>query len=103
MNSVRKQARFAGLLYLLASLPVPFYLIYVPGKVIVPGDATATANHVRASGTLLRFGIASELISSIVFIFVVLALYRLLKGVNKKNALAMVILFLVHGFRFPFG
>ena len=95
MNSVRKQARFAGLLYLLASLPVPFYLIYVPGKVIVPGDAVATANHVRASGTLLRFGIASELISSIVFIFVVLALYRLLKGVNKKHALAMVILLLV--------
>jgi len=95
MNSVRKQARFAGLLYLLASLPVPFYLIYVPGKLIVPGDAVATADHVRASGTLLRFGIASELISSIVFIFVVLALYRLLKGVNKKHALAMVILLLV--------
>ena len=95
MNSVRKQARFAGLLYLLASLPVPFYLIYVPGKLIVPGDAVATANHVRAFGTLLRFGIASELISSIVFIFVVLALYRLLKRVNKKHALAMVILFLV--------
>src|SRR5437016_7485881 len=95
MNSVRKQARFAGLLYLLASLPVPFYLIYVPGKVIVPGDATATANHVRASGTLLRFGIASELISSIGFIFVVLALYRLLTGVNMKHPLAMVILLLV--------
>ena len=95
MNPVKKQARVAGVLYLLASLPVPFYLIYVPGNVIVPGDATATANHVRASGTLLRFGIASELISSIVFIFVVLALYRLLKGVNKKHALAMVILALV--------
>ena len=55
----------------------------------------ATADHVRASGALLRFGIASELISSIVFIFVVLALYRLLKGVNKKHALTMVILLLV--------
>src|SRR6266513_4068006 len=95
MNSTKKQARFAGLLYLLASLPAPFYLIYVPGKLIVPGDAVATADHVRASGTLLRFSIASELISSIVFIFVVLALYRLLKGVNKKHALAMVILLLV--------
>src|SRR5439155_480919 len=72
-----------------------FYLIYVPGKLIVPGDAVATANHVRAFGTLLRFGIASELISSIVFIFAVLALYRLLKGVNKKHALAMMILLLV--------
>src|SRR5437763_4039194 len=95
MNSVKKQARVAGVLYLLASIPAPFCLIYVPSKLIVPGDATATADHVRASGTLLRFGIASELISSIVFIFVVLALYRLLKGVNKNHALAMAILLLV--------
>src|SRR5438094_7979743 len=95
MNSVRKQARVAGVLYLLGGITAPLGLIYVPGKLIVPGDAVATANHVRASGTLLRFGIASELISSIVFIFVVLALYRLLKGVNKNHALAMVILLLV--------
>jgi hypothetical protein len=47
MNSTKKQARVAGLLYLLASIPAPFGLIYVPGKLIVPGDAGATANHVR--------------------------------------------------------
>ncbi len=95
MNSIKKQAKFAGLLYLLGGITAPLGLIYVPGKLIVPGDAVGTADHVRASGTLLRFGIASELISSIVFIFVVLALYRLLKEVNKEHALAMVILFLV--------
>ena len=95
MNSIKKQAKFAGLLYLLGGITAPLGLIYVPGKLIVPGDAVGTADHVRASGTLLRFGIASELISSVVFIFVVLALYRLLKKVNKEHALAMVILFLV--------
>jgi hypothetical protein len=61
----------------------------------VSGDATATANHIRASETLLRFGIASELTSFIIFIFVVLALYRLFKAVSEKHALAMVILLLV--------
>ncbi len=85
----------AGLLYLLASIPAPFALIYVPNKLIVPGDATATAKHVRASETLFRFGIASELTSFIIFIFVVLALYRLFKAVNGKHALAMAILLLV--------
>jgi hypothetical protein len=95
MNSIKKQARVAGLLYLLASIPAPFALIYVPSKLIVFGDATATANHVRASETLLRLGIASELIGFIIFIFVVLALYRLFKGVNEKHALAMAILLLV--------
>ncbi len=48
-----------------------------------------------ASETLLRLGIASELIGFIIFIFVVLALYRLFKAVNEKHALAMAILLLV--------
>jgi Domain of unknown function (DUF4386) len=95
MKAIKKQARFAGLLYVLACLPAPFALIYVPGKLIVPGDATATANHVRASVTLLRLGIAGELINAIGFIFVVFALYRLFKGVNKQHAAIMVTLFVV--------
>src|SRR5947199_1512367 len=95
MNSTKKQARFAGLLYLLASLPAPFALIYVPGKLIVPGDAVATADHIRASETLFRLGIASELFGFIIFIFVVLALYRLFKAVDKKHALAMATLILI--------
>jgi Domain of unknown function (DUF4386) len=95
MKPIKQQARFAGLLYLLASIPAPFALIYVPSKLIVSGDVTATANHVRASETLFRLGIASELIGFIIFIFVVLALYHLFKGVNEKYALAMAILLLV--------
>jgi len=95
MNSTKKQARFAGLLYLLASLIGCFGLIYVPGKLIVRGDATATANHIRASETLFRLGIATELFGFTMFIFVVLALYRLFKGVNEKHALAMATLLLV--------
>ena len=95
MNSTKKQARVAGLLYLLASIPAPFALIYVPGTLIVSGDATATANHVRASETLFRLGIASELFGFIIFIFVVLALYRLFKAVDKRHALAMATLILI--------
>jgi hypothetical protein len=95
MNLIKKQARIAGLLYLLASIIGFLCLAYVPGKLIVSGDATATVDHVRASPNLLRFGIASELTSFIIFIFVVLALYRLFKAVSEKHALAMVILLLV--------
>ena len=95
MNSTKKQARVAGILYLLACSTAPFSLIYLPRTLIVPGDATATANQVRASETLLRVGIASELIISIVLIFAVLAFYRLFKGVSEKHALAMLILLLV--------
>jgi len=82
-------------MYLLASLPAPFALIYVPSSLIVSGDATTTANHIRASENLFRLGIATELFGFIMFIFVVLALYRLFKGVNEKHALAMAILLLI--------
>ncbi|MDX6560083.1 MAG: hypothetical protein QOF72_3132 [Blastocatellia bacterium] len=95
MSSIKKQARFAGLLYLLACLPAPFALVYVPGALIVPGDATATADRVRTSETLLRLGIAAELLNAIAFIFVVFALYRLFKGVKKHHAAIMVTLFVV--------
>jgi hypothetical protein len=95
MNRTKRQARLAGLLYLLASIPAPLGLIYVPNKLIVLNDATATANHIRASESLLRLGVASELFASIMFIFVVVALYRLFKAVNETQALAMMILILV--------
>src|SRR5215471_2239264 len=95
MNSIKKQARIAGLLYFLASLPAPFGLIYVPNKLVVLNDATATANHIRASESLLRLGIASELWQATMFILVALALYRLFKAVNQAHALAMMILMLV--------
>ena len=95
MDSTRQQARVAGRLYLLAAITAPFCLIYIPSILIVSGDASATASHVRASTTLLRMGIVSELIVSTLFILVVLALYSLLKGVNEKHASAMVTLFLV--------
>ncbi|HEY2103723.1 MAG TPA: DUF4386 domain-containing protein [Chthoniobacterales bacterium] len=95
MNAIKKQARIAGVLYLSASIFAPFALIYVPGKLVVLGDATATANNVRASETLLRLGIGSDLIGSIIFIFVVLALYRLFKPVSEGHAVAMATLLLI--------
>src|SRR5215469_14019909 len=95
MNPTKKQARIAGLLYLLASIAAVFAWVYVTGKLFVRDDATATANNIRAFETLFRMGIASELIGSIIFIFVVLALYRLFKPVSEKQAMAMAILLLI--------
>ena len=92
MHPTKKQARIAGLLYLIMGIPAPIGLIYVPSKLFVSGDATATADRIRASESLLRIGIASELFPQIIAIFVVLALYRLFKAVNETLARQMVIL-----------
>src|SRR6266567_8582939 len=95
MSSTKNPGRFAGLLYLLTSIPGAFALIYVPGKLIVHENATATANNIAASETLFRLGIAGELIGQAGFIFVALALYDLLKGVNQRHASLMVLLIVV--------
>jgi hypothetical protein len=91
----RNPGRFAGLLYVLMSIPGFFALIYVPSKLIVHGNATATATNIAAHETLFRLGIACSLIGQAGFIFVALALYELLKEVNPRQALVMLTLILV--------
>ena len=95
MSSAKNPGRLVGLVYLLVSIPGAFALVYVPSKLIVHGDATATAHNIAASETLFRFGIACELISQILFMWVALALYGLLKGVNRRHALLMLGLIVV--------
>src|SRR6266511_3568620 len=92
INQTRNDARVAGVLYLLIGLIAPIGLLYVPGKLIVSGDAVATADRLRASEWVLRLGIASELSHQIIGIFLVLALYRLFKRVNQYHASLVVIL-----------
>jgi hypothetical protein len=95
MHPTDKAARVAGAIYLSMVLTGPFSLIYVPSKLIVHGNATATATNVLAHEMLLRFGIVADLIGFVIFIFVGLALYRLLSGVNTTHAAHMVALVLV--------
>jgi len=91
VSSTKQQARVAGFLYLLVVLSAPVGLLYVPSKLIVSGDAIATTNNIRASEWLLRIGITSELIHQIIFVFVVLALYRLFKAVSETHARQMLV------------
>ena len=90
-----RRARVAGFLYL-SLLPFDvFGSLYVPSKLIVPANAAATASNIMANASLFRLGIASALIGQIIVILVGLALYQLLKPVNKNMAVLMLILNLV--------
>jgi len=95
MNSINKTARIAGLLYLVLALTGVFSLIYVPSALIVFGDATATADNITSSELLFRAGILSGLFSNVIFVFLVLALYRLLKEISHTQAILMVILVVI--------
>jgi hypothetical protein len=92
---MNNKGRLAGLLYLLTSIVGFFAMEYVPGKLIVHGNAAATANSIVSHETLFRLGIASQLVSEAGFIFVALALYDLLKGINRRHASLMVLLIVV--------
>ena len=92
MNDTRNPGRVAGLWYLLLVFGGPLRLIYIPNKLYVPGNATATAGNIAAHEWLFRLGIVSDLAGAVVLIFLTLAFYRLFQSVDR-NLAVMVIIF----------
>ena len=92
MRTTRQQARFAGLLYMFMCVTGLPGLLFIPKALIANGDALATANHLRASETLFRLGIASELFHQVVFAFLALSLYDLFRSVNRSLAMQLLLL-----------
>jgi len=90
MTSRKKQARIAGLWYLLGVPTSIFSLVYVPSTLIVSGDTAATIQNIEASELLYRSGIYVGLVSSLIYLIVALALYRLFKEVSESQAALMV-------------
>jgi hypothetical protein len=95
MTYIGNPGRFAGVLYVLSSIVGFFAMGYVPGKLIDYGNTTTTVNNIVTHEVLFRLGIAGQLISQAAFIFVALALYKLLAGVDRRHASLMVILIVV--------
>jgi hypothetical protein len=95
VHPTNKAARIAGAVYLSMVLTAPFSLIYVPGKLIVRGNAAATADNILAHETMFRLSILGDLVGQVIFICLAIALYRLLSGVNKTWAGLMVAFVLV--------
>ena len=80
------------MLYLISCLPAPFALVYVPGRLFVAGDLTATADRIRASAGLLRLAIAAEVVSCLTLILAAFAFYRLFRDVDRRLAVATAVL-----------
>lgn len=92
MDSLKKTAKLAGLLYLILAITGVFGIMYVPSTLIVPGDANATVENIIGNQFLFRLGIISNLVCQTLFIFLVLTLYNLFKGVSQSHARLMVAL-----------
>jgi hypothetical protein len=83
----RFKARIAGVFYLIAGQAYAFAEFSVRGKLVVHGDAAATAHNILAHEPLYRLGFAAELISAVCFIAVTLLFYDLFKPVNRNLSL----------------
>jgi hypothetical protein len=91
MNSTRNPGRVAGFWYLLLCVLGPIRLMYIPSKLFVDGNTAATVNNIAAHELLFRLGIVADLTCGVILIFLVLAFYRLFKGVDQKLAVLVVI------------
>ncbi len=84
---LRRLTRWAGILYLAIFVVYPLST-GIRGSLVVPGDAAATAENIRAGEGLFRLGMAGE--ASIVLIEVALAaiLYVLFRPVSRAGSFA---------------
>jgi Domain of unknown function (DUF4386) len=73
----------------------PLSLIYIPNKLIVRGNATATAANILSHESMFQLWIIGDLWTSVIFICLAIALYNLLSGVGRPWALLMLSFVLV--------
>lgn len=91
MTTQKRTARIAGLLYLVIFFANMFAYFYVTERLIVPGNAAATAGNILEAESLYRMGIVSYLIVFLSDIGIAILLYRLLKPVSQSIAAAMMV------------
>jgi hypothetical protein len=95
VGSLKKTARLAGLLYLVWIITGLFAMFYVPSKINMRGDAVTTAQNILSNEFLFRTSIVNDLISSTLWVFMVLVFYRMFKQVDKRQAKLLVALVIV--------
>lgn len=80
-------ARIGGLIYLFMIFLGIIQEVLIRGKIVVAGDAAATATNLRSMEMLWRIGIAFEMLMVILTICLTLVLFLLTRPVHKHLAL----------------
>jgi hypothetical protein len=87
----RREARIGGVLYLLIIIIGALEEAVVRGRIVVPGNAVATAANLRELEWLWRLGFTGEVVLLVSAVFLALILYRLLRPVHRDLALLAVL------------
>jgi Domain of unknown function (DUF4386) len=85
--SPKLYARIGGVLYLIIIVVGLFGEAFVRDRLIVPGDAKATAANIRSFEPLWRFHIAAEMFLLVCAVVLLLILFVLLRPVSRELAL----------------
>jgi Domain of unknown function (DUF4386) len=93
--SIKKTARLAGLLYLGWIVIGLFGMFYIPSQISLRGDATTVSASILSHEFLFRLSIIAGLITSTIWVIMVLVFYRLFKSVNGFHARLLVALVIV--------
>jgi hypothetical protein len=76
-----------GLLYLFIIAAAAFGEIFVRNRLIVWGDAAATASNILGAETLFRVGLAGEMLTCVCDVALAMILYVLLRPVSRNLSL----------------
>ena len=92
---MKKSARLTGLLYLIFVITGIYGMFYIPSQINMKGDAVTTAQNILSNEFLFRTSIINDIISNTLWVFLALALYRMFKQVNERQAKLLVALVIV--------
>lgn len=90
-DTIQSYARFAGILGIITIVAGGFGEAYVPGSLIVSGDADATARNILGAESLFRWGFVGYLIEALCDAGLTIAFWVLLRPVNRNFAMAFVV------------
>lgn len=93
--SPRRKARITGVLYLATIVMGIYAQGFISDRLIVSGDAVATANNIIAHESLFRLGFSIYLIEMMCQIAATMLFYELLKPVNRSIALLAAVFGLI--------
>lgn len=99
----QRYARAAGILLLLSIVFGAWGEGYVPSKLIVTGDAAATAQRILASPFMFRTGFAAYLVEAACDVTLALVFYVLLRPVDRDLALLSAFLGIVATVTYAFA
>jgi len=93
--SPKRQARLAGALYLVVILAGMFAEVFIRPKILVAGDAAATARNLVAHAALYRLGLLTDLLTVIAAVAEGVLVYYLFRPVSRILALMSLLIALV--------